>query len=194
MITDEILVQRTCRGDETAFLLLYERYRTQIFRFAYRMLGSVELAEDITHDCFLSLIKRPGRFDPSRASLRTYLYAAARNLALKNYRHNNNEVAFDNASDQPHPQCIEGPLQQLIDEELSKEVRKAVAGLPPLQREALTLFEYEELTLAEIAVVVGADVGTIKSRIHRARARLRSALEPHLKSNSGFAILKRYSA
>src|SRR5438552_11804868 len=52
-----------------------ERYRDPIFRFAYRLLGSVEAAEDVTHDCFLSLIKDPGRFDSSRASLRTYIYA-----------------------------------------------------------------------------------------------------------------------
>ena len=81
-VTDERLLERAASGDGTAFQILYERYRDGIFRFAYRLIGSIEAAEDVTHDCFLSLIKEPGRYDPGRASLRTYLYAAARNLAL----------------------------------------------------------------------------------------------------------------
>ena len=86
-MTDERLLKRASRGDEAAFLLLYERHRDAVYRFAYRMLGRAALAEDVTHDCFLSLIKQPARFDPSRAvRLRTYLYAAARNLAMKHFR------------------------------------------------------------------------------------------------------------
>src|SRR5207247_9319899 len=77
--------EKAAHGETAAFQVLYERYRDPIFRFAYRLLGSVEAAEDVTHDCFLSLIKEPGRFDSSRASLRTYIYAAARNLAAKRY-------------------------------------------------------------------------------------------------------------
>ena len=81
-MTDERLLNRASRGDEAAFLLLYERHRDAVFRFAYRLLGSVGSAEDVTHDCFLSLLKQPGKFDASRASLRTYLLAAARNLSI----------------------------------------------------------------------------------------------------------------
>ena len=78
---DEQLLEEVANGNTAAFQILYERYRGPIFRFAYRLLGSVEAAEDVAHDCFLGLIKEPGRFDSSRASLRTYLYAAARNQA-----------------------------------------------------------------------------------------------------------------
>ena len=77
------MLERASAGDQSAFLELYERHRQAIFRFAYRLLGSVEMAEDITHDCFLGVIRKPENFDPSRASLRTYMYAAARNLAMK---------------------------------------------------------------------------------------------------------------
>ncbi|HKG16014.1 MAG TPA: sigma factor, partial [Pyrinomonadaceae bacterium] len=80
-MTDEKLLQRAGRGDEAAFLTLYERHRDTVFRFAYRMLGSAALAEEVAHDCFLSLVRRPDAFDPSRAALRTYLYAAVRNLS-----------------------------------------------------------------------------------------------------------------
>jgi DNA-directed RNA polymerase sigma subunit (sigma70/sigma32) len=72
--SDEAVLKRTLRGDETAFQELYLRHLDTIFRFAYRMLGSPEHAEDIAHDCFLGLIRNPGRFDPRRGTLRTYLY------------------------------------------------------------------------------------------------------------------------
>ena len=67
-------------------------------------------------------------------------------------------------------------MRKVLDDELSGEVQRAVASLPPLQREALILFEYEELTLIEVAAVVGADVGTVKGRLFRARETLRREL------------------
>ena len=66
--TDELLLKQAGEGDQAAFLELYERYREPIFRFAYRLLGSVEIAEDVTHDCFLSLIRKPENYRPERAS------------------------------------------------------------------------------------------------------------------------------
>ena len=169
---------RACQGDEAAFLALYERHRDAIYRFAYRLLGSASAAEDITHDCFVGLLRRPAAFDPARASLRTYLYAAARNLAFKQFRHT--EVALDETEADVQLTTRQEPLGQLLAAELSEAVREAVAQLPPLQREALVLFEYEELSLAETAAVVGADVGTVKARLARARANLRQRLAPYL--------------
>ena len=189
--TDERLLHRASRGDETAFLVLYERHRSRIFRFAYRMLGSIELAEDITQDCFLSLIKRPERFDPARACLGTYLYAAARNLALKQFRHQSSWVTVEGAPQDLRLGPVGAPLQKLLDEELSTQVRRAIATLPPLQREALILFEYEELPLSEIASIVGADVGTVKSRLHRARERMRRLLAPYFKSDSRLVAVEK---
>lgn len=178
--SDDSLLEGIRRGDEAAFLELYERHREATFRFAYRMLGSSEQAEDITHDCFVSLMRSPMRFDPSRASLRTYLYSAARNLALKQFRDAANEVAFDSREEGEASQPLEGPLHGLLAQELSQEIQKAITQMPPLQREVVVLFEYEEQSLAEIAAIVGTDVGTVKSRLHRARARLRRVLAPYL--------------
>jgi RNA polymerase sigma-70 factor (ECF subfamily) len=182
-MTEDQLLRKAGRGDETAFLLLYERHRAGLFRFLYRMLGSAELAEDLTHDCFLSLIRQPERFDPKRATLRTYLYAAARNLAFKHFRQTGHEIVLDDLEEElPMPSRRE-PLQELLEEELVSKVRQAVAQLPPLQREALILFEYEGLSLAELAAVVETDVGTVKARLHRGRAGLRRSLGPYLKSS-----------
>jgi len=177
---DEILLERTLRGDETAFQELYQRHLDTIFRFAYRMLGSPEHAEDIAHDCFLGLIRNPGRFDPRRGSLRTYLYMAVRNLVLKRLRRSEMEISVDEPSDTQPASDAEEPLDGLLARELSREVHKAISRMPALQREVIVLFEYEEQSLAEIAAIVGTDIGAIKSRLHRARKWLRRELKPYV--------------
>ena len=181
--TDEVLLSRAGEGDQAAFLELYDRHRQPIFRFAYRLLGEADIAEDVTHDCFLSLIRKPQNFRPERASLRTYLFAAARNLALKHFRNSGRETALDEVKEEPQLPKRQEPLRKLLDEELAAEVRRAVGSLPPLQREALILFEYEGLSLNDVAAITGADVGAVKGRLYRARERLKSVLRPYLESN-----------
>ena len=181
--TDEALLKRAGEGDQAAFLELYDRHRQPIFRFAYRLLGEVDIAEDVAHDCFLSLIRKPGNFQPGRASLRTYLFAAARNLALKHFRNSGRETGLDEMTEEPQLSPRHEPLRQLLDEELAAEVRKAIFGLPPLQREALILFEYEGLSLNEVAEITGADAGAVKGRLYRARERLKSVLRPYITGN-----------
>jgi RNA polymerase sigma-70 factor, ECF subfamily len=181
--TDELLLKEAGEGDQAAFLELYDRYREPIFRFAYRLLGSVEIAEDVTHDCFLSLIRKPENYRPERASLKTYLYAAARNLALKHFRDQGRETGLDEVSEEPKESPRRGPLRRLLDEELATQVREAIFSLPPLQREALILFEYEGLSLNEVAEVAGTDTGAIKARLYRAREGLRRMLRPYLEGN-----------
>jgi RNA polymerase sigma-70 factor, ECF subfamily len=191
--TDEALLKRAGQGDQAAFLELYDRHRQPIFRFAYRLLGEADIAEDVTHDCFLSLIRKPENFRPERASLRTYLFSAARNLALKHFRNSGRETGLDEMTEEPQLSHRQGPLRKLLDEELAAEVRRAVFRLAPLQREALILFEYEELSLNEIAEITGADVGAVKGRLYRARERLKSILRPYLTNdrqlNSGREIV-----
>jgi RNA polymerase sigma-70 factor, ECF subfamily len=181
--TDELLLARAGAGDQAAFIQLYERHRTGVFRFAYRLSGRVEAAEDITHDCFLSLIKKPGNFQPGRASLRTYLLSAARNLWLKQLRTSDRESAMDEFEESQFISQDKEPLSRLLDDELSVKVREAVCSLPPMQREALVLFEYEGLALSEIAGIIGTDVGAVKSRLYRAREGLRNSLRPYLETN-----------
>jgi RNA polymerase sigma-70 factor, ECF subfamily len=180
------LLLRAGRGDEAAFLLLYERHRTPVFRFACRVLGSAEQAEDVTQECFLSILRRPEAFQAERASLRTYLCAIARHLALKQLRKRGQETLVDD----PPEEAPRGPaggrdaLGTVIEAEAAEAVRSAVEALPPLQREAVVLFEYQELSLVDIAAVCDVDVGTVKSRLHRARERLRRTLTPFLASRS----------
>jgi RNA polymerase sigma-70 factor, ECF subfamily len=152
--------------------VLYERHHGPVYRFVRRLGGSIEMAEDVTHDSFLVLLERAERFDPRRGSLRTYLCTIARSRAYDRLRREGRELVLDDGYDEAAP----APIDPVVCAERSVAVAQAVARLPPLQREALVLFEYEEMDLAEIAQVTGAEVGTIKSRLHRAREALRRSL------------------
>lgn len=150
----------------------FDQYHQAVFRFVYRLTLRPDIAEDITQECFLAFIRAPGRFDRTRGSVKTYLFAIARNLALKDYRDNRAMVPLDDGAEAPPVFDPQG------NQEIAALVAQAVAGLPAMQQEALVLFEYEGFTLEEIAQVTSADVGTIKSRLHRARERLKRTLAP----------------
>jgi RNA polymerase sigma-70 factor (ECF subfamily) len=155
---------------EAEFSEAFERHKDAVYRLAWRMCGSPAAAEDVTQEAFMVLLRRPDRFDPARGHLRTYLLGIARNLSLKHLRKDHRLEPLDD----------DGSVEPIDLErgEIGEIVGRAVRALPLLQREALILAEYEELSLAEIALAVGAEVGTVKARLHRARENLRRTLAP----------------
>jgi RNA polymerase sigma-70 factor (ECF subfamily) len=176
-MTDEALLEQAAKRDETAFAVLYQRHRDALFTWAWRLTGSATVAEDLVHDCFVALLKRPERFHPDRGSqLRTYLFAMLRNLSLKRSGRSQRELATEDIDDVPDSGT--SPLEALARAETASLVDAAVAALPQLQREVLVLAQFEEISASEIAAVVGADIGTVKARLHRARERLRRMLAP----------------
>lgn len=182
-MTDDLLLQRAARGDEAAFLLLYERHRDLIVRFAYRLLGSMASAEDVAHDTFLEVIRNPGRFKPDRASFRTYVCSIARHFALTRQRRYLRAALLDRQTS-----SLVGSghqLDVLMEDERAAAVRRAVLQLPASQRDVVVLFDFEGLTLAETAAVVGVNVGAVKARLHRARERLRRSLQAYVSTSSG---------
>jgi RNA polymerase sigma-70 factor (ECF subfamily) len=177
--TDQELLKATFDGDEEAFVEIYRRYRDRVYRFACRMTGSAEVARDITHTCFASLLEKPSRFD-GRVGLGTYLCAAARNQSLRHAGRAWRERLVGPASDL-WPARGPSPLEALLEDERARIVREVLSALAPLHREVLILVEYEDLDLATVAEIVGAEVGAVKVRLHRARRKLRAALEAHAK-------------
>ena len=149
----------------------YRDHGDAIFRFAWRMTGSTASAEYIVQECFLSLLRNPDRYDASRAPMRPFLLAVARNLARKQWR---TEQRWDGLDEEAF---VAEPMDPAA-RQTAELVAEAVQSLPSLQREALILFEYEELALEEIARAVEAEVGAVKARLHRARENLRRMLAP----------------
>lgn len=159
---------------EAELRTVYQKYRDPLFRFGYRLTGSVETAEDLVHDCFVGLFR--GSFDESRASLKTYLYAAVRNLSRKRLR----DFGREELGAEIEEAAANTPLDLVISEETASAVQSAVTALPAAQREVLVLFEYEDLSLDEIARIIEIEVGAVKSRLFRARGALRKTLSESL--------------
>jgi len=173
-MTEADLVRVAREGGQQAFLVIYERHRLPVFHFAWRLTGSRTAAEDITQECFLALV-RGAAFDGGRGGLRTYLFGIARNLVMRRLRISGREA--EEEGDATAPVDL---LADLLKAEQSELVAGAMAQLPLVQREAIVLFTFEELSLEEIARVTGVDVGAVKSRLHRARESLHTALAPVL--------------
>jgi RNA polymerase sigma-70 factor (ECF subfamily) len=168
------LVREAREGGEKAFLAIYDLHRSPVFRFAWRLTGSQTAAEDVTQDCFLALM-RGAAFDADRGGLRTYLFGIARNLVLRRLR-----ISEREAEEAANATARVDLLGDLLEAERSELVATAMARLPILQREAIILFTFEELSLEEIARIAGVDTGTVKSRLRRARESLRTMLAPLL--------------
>ena len=156
---------------DAEFQAAFDQHKDAVYRFAWRMSRSPAAAEDITQDVFVGLLRHPGRFDPARGTLRAFLLGIARNLALKRWRTEHRLEPLDD------DEMTAAPVD-LDRGDVGDIVGRAVHALRPLQREVVILAEYEGLTLAEIAHAVDADVGTVKSRLHRARENLRRMLAP----------------
>ena len=153
---------------------VFDDHHKAVYRFVYRLVGRADLAEDITQDVFLAILRDPQRYNAARGDIKAYLFSVARNLAFKQYRHSHSELQVE---EDRALSVADGKT----DQELGLVVAQIVSQLPDLQREALVLFEYEGFQLHEIAQIVHADVGVVKSRLHRARERLKRVLVPYRK-------------
>ena len=156
---------------DAEFQAVFDEHKDAVYRFAGRMSGSPAAAEDITQDVFVGLLRHPNRFDPARGPLRAFLLGIARNVTLKRWRTEHRYEPLDD-------DAVVAESVDLERGEVGDRVGRAVRALRPLQREVVVLVEYEGLTLAEVARAVDADVGTVKSRLHRARENLRRMLAP----------------
>jgi len=157
--------------DEAAFLKLFDEHHLPIFRFAYRLTGSLADAEDIVQECFLELLRPSCSYDSRRTPVRTYLFVAARNQALKRRRkeHSAGEHRVETRQEL-------SPESEALRTELEEAIAGAVMRLPENQRAVLILAHYEQMPLAEIARVMDIEVAAVKSRLQRARASLKEML------------------
>jgi RNA polymerase sigma-70 factor, ECF subfamily len=180
---DAELLRLMLAGDEDAFTALYRRRQGGVYRFALRMSGSEALAEDVVQEVFMVLMREGGNFDPTRGSLAAYLYGIARNHVLRAFERERGLVRFDHedaeeGSEATHERLVahDDPLSDLTRGEAFEKLKQAVLALPPHYREALALCDLEEMSYAEAAAALNCAVGTVRSRLHRARAMLAEKL------------------
>ncbi len=194
--SDAELLRLMTAGDEEAFAGLYHRYQRRVFRFALLMSGCPAAADDVTQEVFLALLREAHQFDPARGALLAYLYGIARKQVLRALERNRTFTQLADETDENEPAPIrylisqDNPLSELTRNELAGAVRQAVLGLPARYREVVVLCDFEEMSYAEAAEALDCSVGTISSRLNRARALLAQRLRavgkaPHPSLDAG---------
>jgi RNA polymerase sigma-70 factor (ECF subfamily) len=172
---DAGLLDRARRGDELAFSQLFARYQRAVHRYAVYMCGR-DVADDVVQDTFLAVLRQAGRHDsPRQGAVGPYLIGIARHLALKRIAIAPAEARSPDSADVA---AVEQPsvLDHLTRAETIDTVRAAVQSLPAAYREAIVLCELEEMDYAAAAIVMQCPIGTVRSRVHRARALLLAKL------------------
>ncbi len=167
---DEELFRLMRNGNQDAFAQLYERREPALYRYALHMSGSPSVAEEVAHEVFLQLMGPACRFDGAKGSLESFLYGIARNLIRVVRR----QGPVQEAVDQPSAHDI---LGELIGNETAAALHRTLRDLPERYRDVIVLCDLEERSYEDAARLIGRPVGTVRSRLHRARALLAAKLK-----------------
>ena len=177
---DEELVQRSQRDDERAFGELVRRYESKVYSLALRMVRNPEDAEDVLQDTFLRAFRGIKSFRGS-STFSTWIYRIAANSALMRLRKKQlPTVSIEDSDERETPITIMDwkptPVEQLLSQETFQAMEEAIESLPPEFRQVFILRDVEELSNAEVAEILDLSVAAVKSRLHRARLKVRNRL------------------
>jgi RNA polymerase sigma-70 factor, ECF subfamily len=175
--SDTDLYRAVAQGSGEAMATIYQRHGPLIYRFSLRISQDQSIAEEVTQDVFLALLRQSDRFDPARAALSTWLCGIARRLVWKQLERRQRHLLIDLPEESGEAESLEGdPDVTLSRNEAVAAVQRGLDTLPVQLKEVIVLCEFEEMKYEDAALVVGVPVGTIRSRLHRAKARLALAL------------------
>jgi RNA polymerase sigma-70 factor (ECF subfamily) len=175
--SDVDLMRRTAAGDRGAFETLYRTHQATVYRFARLMTGSTTIAEDVVQEVFLALMRDASRYDPARASLTTYLYGSARHHTRRRLLRDRLLVRLDDQADLCLSSSSATVADELIRQRDVQHLRRAIVRLPARYREVIVLCDLQDVSYADAAQALGCAIGTVRSRLHRARHLLADKLQ-----------------
>lgn len=175
---DADLLARLAAGESDALAEIYDRYHRQVFSLAVRILGDQVLAEDTTQEVFLAVWRDPRKFDPAKGAFASWLLALAHHRSVDAVRREESQRRRrDRLTElEPSSMTTEDPSETAMERLAGADVRTALSALPDVQREALTLAYFGGYTQREVAVLTGAPLGTVKTRMLAGMRRLRQVL------------------
>ena len=191
-VPDDELLRRAAAGDAQAFAELFRRRHPDVFRFALHLTGSAATAEDVVQDVFMIVARDGARYDAGRATVAAWLCGIARNLVRQRLERDRRLTPVDFADD-GEPSAVDNgavdPLADLLRAERVETLRRAVQALPLPYRETVVLCDLQEMSYGDAAAALGCPVGTVRSRLHRARtmraARLAASGRPSAATPAG---------
>lgn len=172
---DAELVRKMGDGSEDAFVFIYERCSPAVYRFALHMTMDRQAAEEISQDTFLTLIRSPRGYEAAKGTLLSWLLGIARNLVKRAAGAAYETDALEESTEEI-PASFD-LADDLARRETIDAVRQAVDSLPPVYKEVVVLYELQELNYMEVSGILKCPVGTVRSRLHRARNILASKLQ-----------------
>jgi RNA polymerase sigma-70 factor (ECF subfamily) len=181
-ISEATLIEGILEGDVEALGLLFERYKHMVYRVAYRITRSHHDASDVTQETFLKVLKSISSFR-RKSNIETWIYRIAVNSALNHLRkvERRGEESLEEIPEDQIPLASrpsDDPEQCLEKAEIRRAISRAMARLSPDHRAVVVLHDIEGLTYSEISRILGCSEGTVKSRLHHARKKLREILKP----------------
>ena len=185
-LTDGDLHRAALSGSGEAMAALYRRHGGLVYRFTLQMSRNDAVAEEITQEVFLALLTQIDRFDAARGTLSTWLCGIARRQLWKHLERSGAACPLD-CDEESVAEVIcpsDGPAELLLRREAVDAVRAGLEQLPLVLREALILCALEEMSYQEAAEVLSVPVGTVRSRLHRAKAQLAGFLRAEM-ANTG---------
>lgn len=185
---DEQLLQRIAAGQIDALGVLFRRRQQNIYRFALHLTGSPSLADDVTQDVFVMVIRDAARFEPGRARVPAWLCGIARNFVRRRLAGDRNSLPIEaveanEALEGTCPAVGSDPLADLTTAEAIESLRRAVLKLPLWYREAVVLCDLQELSYADAAAALDCPIGTVRSRLNRGRALLAARMQAEQRQN-----------
>jgi RNA polymerase sigma-70 factor (ECF subfamily) len=167
------IIRAVLEGDTESFRLLVQRYEKPIIRMIANLINDRHICEDVAQEVFLAAYKKLPSFNPARSSFSTWLFTIARNKSINAMK----KKRILSAGNPPENPDFTEPIDTLVRDELFIKLDQALKLLNPKQRRAIVLAEFEKLPYEQIARIEGVRPGTIKSRVNRAKHRLKSVLD-----------------
>ena len=173
MVEDSDILKRVLNGDVDSFRFLVERYQRPVLSMIHRLIWDSSRCEEISQDVFVTAFQKLSTFDPGRSQFSTWLFTIARNRSI-NALKKKTPIAVVHL-----PEIVDSrdPSDELSDKEVFMGLDEALKALPEKLRRAFVLAEMEQLPYEEVARIEGALLGTIKSRINRARMHIYAAMK-----------------
>ena len=173
MTQETEVIRQVLQGDIESFRIIVERYERPIVRMIRNIINNKETCEDIAQDVFFTAYRKLASFDPARGNFSTWLFTLARNKSINTMR----KKRPLSMSELPENSDTNNPSDELVEKEFLDDLDSKLNSLPLAQKRAFVLAEFEKLSYKEIAQIERVRIGTIKSRINRAKNELEKALK-----------------